>query len=69
MLRHILEKKRALTLLGAHLAEREEPRQPAVGRAVPRQTEQARAILQIEPRAYDEAQAHLLGRDVRAHDA
>ena len=65
----IVEIKRALALLGAHLPKREQPRQPAIGCPVARQAHEARAILQVEARADDELEPHLLGRDVRAHDA
>jgi hypothetical protein len=65
----IVEKERARAFLGAHLAQREQPGKTAVSFAVARQAQQARAVLQIEPCADDELEPHLLGRDVRTHDA
>ncbi len=67
--RDVVEIKRALAFFGAPLPEREQPRQPAIGRAVAREAQEARRILQVEARADDKAQAHLLGCHMRAHDA
>ena len=65
----IVEKERALPLLGAHLPERQQAREAAIGGAVARQAQEARAVLQIETRPDDELQPDLLGGEVRAHDA
>ncbi len=65
----VIEKKRALTLLGAALAERQQPAEPAVGGAVRRIGEQARSILEIEANADDELDANLFGGEMGAHDA
>jgi hypothetical protein len=65
----IVEKERALALLGAHLADGEQAGETAVGLAVARQAQEAQVLLQIEPRADDELQPDLLGGGVRAHDA
>ena len=65
----VIEVKRALPLLGAALAERQQPAEPAVSGAIARECEQARGILQIEPRADDELDADLLGGEMAAHDS
>ncbi len=67
--RNVIEKERALPLLGAALAERQQPAEPAVGGAVGRIDKQARSILQIEANADDELDANLLGGEMGANDA
>ena len=64
----VIEIKRALPLLGAALAERQQPAEPAISGAIARKDQQARRILQIEPRADDEFDADLLGGEMTAHD-
>ena len=65
----VLEVKRALSFLGAALAEGEQAAEPAVSRAIRRVSEQARGILQDEARAGDELDAHFLGGEMGPHHA
>ena len=66
----VVEMERAFPLLGAALAEREQPAEPAVSGAVRWVGEQARRIVEIEARADDEFDAaDLARRKMRAHHA
>ena len=58
----------ALPLAGAPLAERQQPAEPGIGRAVGRIDEHRGAVGEVEPAADDEADAGRLGRLVGAHD-
>ena len=58
----------ALALAGAPLAERQQPAEPRVGRAVGGIGEHRGAVGEVEPAADDEPDAGGLGRLVRAHD-
>ena len=66
---NVIEIKRALTFLGAALAERQQPAKPAVSGAIARINQQARRVQQIEPGADDEFDADFLGGQMAAHDA
>src|SRR5262245_13392668 len=60
--------KDAIALIGAALAKREQPAQPAVGRAIHRISEQARSISEVEAYADDELDpVHLARREMTAH--
>ena len=65
--RDVIEKKCALALLSAALAEGQETAEPAIGRAGRRVSEQLRGVLQVEPRADEKFDAHLFGGDMGAH--
>ena len=66
----IVEMERAFPLLGAALAEREQPAEPAVSGAVRGIGEEARRIVEIEAAAHNEFDAaHFSRRKVRAHNA
>jgi len=80
MVEQVVQAQMALPLGRAALAEREQPRQPAIGRPVGRIDQEAETracpsptlprrgrFLQIQPRADDEAEAGLLRRHMRAH--
>ena len=64
----VIEIKRALPFLGAALAERQQPAEPAVSGAIARKDQQARRVQQIEPGADDEFDADFLGGQMTAHD-
>jgi len=66
---HIGVVEMACTLGGAALAEGQQPREPAIGGAIRRIGEQARAIAQIEAAPDDEADPDLFCRMMRAHNA
>ena len=66
----VVEMERAFPLLGAALAEREQPAEPAVSGAVRRVGEEARRILQIETRPDHEFDAaDFTRREMGAHHA
>ena len=65
----VVQIERAFPLLGAALAEGEQPAEPAIGSAVRGISEQARRIIEIEPRADDEFDADVLGGEMGADDA
>ena len=67
MLGDIGEAQLALALLRPHLAQAQQPRQPAIAVAVLRVSEQARRIGQIEPAADQRLQPRLLRRAVHPH--
>ena len=69
MRRHIGIVEPAFALGSPALAQGEQPRQPAIGVAILRKGEEARAVAEIEPAADDEADADLFRRLMRAHDA
>ena len=66
--RHIREPQDALSLLRAHLPERQQPAEPSISCAVGREAQDVRCVFDIEASADDQTQPHLFGRDVRAHD-
>ena len=70
MRRDVSEEERALSLLGAHLAERQQTAEAAVSGAATGIDEQARRVLQIEPGPDDEFDpAHFACGKVGAHHA
>ena len=69
MVVEVVARQVAFALGGAPLAERQQPREPAIGRPVGREAQHARTIVEIEPRADDEADARRLGRHMGAHHA
>lgn len=67
--RDVRDAETALALGRATLTERQETAEAAPGGAIGRIAEKPRAAVQVEAGAGQEAQAHLLGRCVRAHHA
>ncbi len=67
--RDIGERKLALAFCGAPLAERDQTRQAAVSGAVFRKAEEARCIVEVEPRADNQPDGCVLGGDVGADNA
>ena len=69
MRRDIGQRQLALALVGAHLAQAEQPRQPAIAVAVDRVGEQARRVLKVEPAADQRPQPGALGGAVHPDHA
>jgi len=63
----VIEEKRALALLGAALAEGEKAAETAISGAGRWVSEQFRGVLQIEPRADEKFDTHLLGGKMGAY--
>jgi hypothetical protein len=65
----VLKSEITLSLRRAAAAQRDEPREPPVGRAVGGKGEQARSVLKLQPGADYEAEPGLFRRHMGAHDA
>ena len=63
------QRQLAFAFLRPHLAQAEQPRQPAIAVAVDRISEQARRVGQVEPAADQRLQPRALARAVHPHDA
>ena len=69
MLGDVGEADFALAFFGAHLAEAEQPRQPAIAVAIDGISEQARRIGEVEPAADQRLQPRTLAGAVHPDDA